>query len=285
MDERTDTRIAALEAEIARLRSELVGQRLPKEPATSDRRGMVKLMVAGAVGAVTGAAAAQRATSSCHGRDPVLQGVINEARRTTVIDASARLRLERSSGGSSASSATVSSPTPIPRVRRAPSGPEASSGVLYIDVWGLVGSTTARPDAGQGRWRKIAGPGTAGQLHVLPTPVRVYDSRPGEAPRRRRAEGTAGRQHAADDRHHGNASGVPATATAVLVEPDHHQPANRRFRRCVAGWAHGRARRTSTSPPRKTSPPHCRGLRHRRHDSIQSNTITDFLIDVIGYYE
>jgi hypothetical protein len=28
-------------------------------------------------------------------------------------------------------------------------------------------------------WRKIAGPSTAGQLHLLPSPLRAYDSRPG----------------------------------------------------------------------------------------------------------
>jgi hypothetical protein len=33
-----------------------------------------------------------------------------------------------------------------------------------------------------GVWRKISGPSTAGQLHALPSPVRVYDSRTGTGP-------------------------------------------------------------------------------------------------------
>jgi hypothetical protein len=34
----------------------------------------------------------------------------------------------------------------------------------------------------QGAWRKLAGPGTVGALHLLPVPVRVYDTRPEEQP-------------------------------------------------------------------------------------------------------
>jgi hypothetical protein len=33
-----------------------------------------------------------------------------------------------------------------------------------------------------GSWRKLAGPNTAGGYHLLPAPVRVYDSRPGTSP-------------------------------------------------------------------------------------------------------
>jgi hypothetical protein len=33
-----------------------------------------------------------------------------------------------------------------------------------------------------GRWQKIGGPSAAGQLHVLPAPARIYDSRVGEQP-------------------------------------------------------------------------------------------------------
>ncbi len=67
-----------------------------------------------------------------------------------------------------------------------------------------------------GVWRKISGPETAGVLHILPTPKRVYDSRPGFPP----ATGTkaplaAGSPRAVDLT--ANSSGIPSSAIAVLV--------------------------------------------------------------------
>ena len=57
----------------------------------------------------------------------------------------------------------------------APDRPSAALGALVEDaagdLWLCVANT---PDT----WRKVGGPATAGQLHVLPAPVRVYDSRP-----------------------------------------------------------------------------------------------------------
>jgi hypothetical protein len=45
-----------------------------------------------------------------------------------------------------------------------------SSGDMYVCVAGGTGNAA--------QFRKIAGVGTSGQLHLLPAPVRVYDSRP-----------------------------------------------------------------------------------------------------------
>jgi len=78
------------------------------------------------------------------------------------------------------------------------------------DLWVCVASGTP------GTFRKVAGPATAGQLHLLPTPTRVYDSRPGNAP----ALGTKsplanGAIRDIDAK--GNGSGVPEHATAVLA--------------------------------------------------------------------
>jgi len=44
------------------------------------------------------------------------------------------------------------------------------------DLWYCTVSGTP------GVWRKVSGPGTSGQLHALPAPVRVYDSRSGTGP-------------------------------------------------------------------------------------------------------
>jgi hypothetical protein len=68
-----------------------------------------------------------------------------------------------------------------------------------------------------GTWRRVAGPSTAGALVPLPTPVRVYDSRPGQVPI---AVGPktplpANVPRTLDLKN--NLSGVPAGATAVLV--------------------------------------------------------------------
>ena len=52
MDQRIEARIAALEAELNSLKS-LVAPTTESGPVTSDRRGMMKLMAATAVGAAT----------------------------------------------------------------------------------------------------------------------------------------------------------------------------------------------------------------------------------------
>lgn len=78
------------------------------------------------------------------------------------------------------------------------------------ELWFCVTSGTP------GVWRRLSGPTTAGSFHVLPTPVRVYDSRPGTTP-------NVGNKSAlpADGIRtldlKANSSGVPAGATAALV--------------------------------------------------------------------
>ncbi len=87
---------------------------------------------------------------------------------------------------------------------------DAATGNLFMCV-------VAAPAGQVGTWRKITGPATAGALHVLPTPVRVYDSRPGNPPV---AVGPKTPLAAATPRTcdlKANSSGVPAGATAVLV--------------------------------------------------------------------
>ncbi|HMJ75122.1 MAG TPA: hypothetical protein VK507_04070 [Iamia sp.] len=68
-----------------------------------------------------------------------------------------------------------------------------------------------------GTWRKLGGPTTAGQLHVLPAPVRVYDSRPGtmpaQAPKTPLPAGNVARTIDLKV----NTSTVPAGATGALL--------------------------------------------------------------------
>lgn len=78
------------------------------------------------------------------------------------------------------------------------------------DLWVCVAAGTP------GTWRKVAGPTSAGTFHLLPSPVRVYDSRPGTAPAvgsKTKLTGNAARELSVT----ANSSGVPAGATAVSV--------------------------------------------------------------------
>ncbi|HEX7131012.1 MAG TPA: hypothetical protein VF228_00465 [Iamia sp.] len=78
-------------------------------------------------------------------------------------------------------------------------------------LWACTASGTP------GTWRKLVGTGTAGAFHLLPAPVRIYDSRPSSTP----AQGPktplpAGNVARTIDCKH-NGSGVPAGATGVVI--------------------------------------------------------------------
>ncbi len=66
-----------------------------------------------------------------------------------------------------------------------------------------------------GTWRKLAGPDTAGSFHILPSTIRVYDSRPGDPPITVQKGTIGGAETRAIDCKLG--AGVPAGATAVVV--------------------------------------------------------------------
>lgn len=78
------------------------------------------------------------------------------------------------------------------------------------DLWACAVAGTP------GTWRKLAGPATAGSLHMLATPTRVYDSRPGNPPAIGLKTPLAnGATRVIDTK--ANSSGVPAHSTAVLA--------------------------------------------------------------------
>lgn len=90
----------------------------------------------------------------------------------------------------------------------------ASEGELR---WTGTGLWACIANGNPGRWRRVVGEDTAGAFHVLPTPVRIYDSRPGtipsQGPKAPFPGGTATRT--LDCKHNG--SRVPAGATAVVL--------------------------------------------------------------------
>ena len=86
-------------------------------------------------------------------------------------------------------------------------------GELYFDRNGTLWVCTA--DGTPGTWSRIGGAGTAGAFTVLPTPVRVYDTRPTST---RPGGGTGpvtGTRHGIDLT--ANSSGLPTDATAAMV--------------------------------------------------------------------
>lgn len=120
----------------------------------------------------------------------------------------------------SARSATIGFPTPTSGARHGPAGDFASNSVgdLARDQNGDLWFCTASGSAVTGVFRKVSGPGVAGSLHLLSTPKRVYDSRLGGQTPLSNSERTinvttvgVGLPGA------GSASGVPTSATAILV--------------------------------------------------------------------
>ncbi|HEX7135512.1 MAG TPA: hypothetical protein VF228_23250 [Iamia sp.] len=103
-----------------------------------------------------------------------------------------------------------------------PAPPDATAPALegqlrWVHVEGTTNALWACIAPGTpGTWRKVTGMGTAGALHLLETPRRAYDSRPGtQPPQGPKTPLAAGNPRTIDLKHNG--SGVPAGATGVLL--------------------------------------------------------------------
>ncbi len=283
MDTRIEARIDALEAEISSLKRALV--ETDDGPVTSDRRGMVKLLAATAVGAVTGAAilGAQPA-AALHG-GPMLKGQINEGTEETLVtnhNGSAFL-LNASSVGYGVQTRGATANALFNATGEAPLGSTALAGALYVDGagdwWAAV--TGNAPSV----WLKLAGPSTAGQLHVLTAPVRVYDSRPGEAPATVGPKAQTEINVARTIDTTVNSSGVPQGANAVLITLTIAGPTTAGF---ATTWPGGAIPGTSTinfSPGQNIATTTTVGCGPLATIQVLSNSVTDFLVDVIGYYQ
>jgi len=102
-----------------------------------------------------------------------------------------------------------------PRGLPAPSRADAHlQAELVVDIDGDLWFNIA--EGIPGTWRRMSGPNTAGAFTVLPTPVRVYDSRPNNPPNNV-TKGPIANATARTIACTNNASGVPVGATAVLV--------------------------------------------------------------------
>lgn len=159
------------------------------------------------------------------------------------------------------------------------------AGELYYDrfknLWFCV--TSGIP----GTWRKIAGPSTAGALTVLPTPVRVYDSRPAFPP----AIGTksplvASTARACDLK--ANSSGVPAGATAALVSLTATGTTGAFggflsiYRNGIA-WP-GTSSLNWSGPGQTTAVTTLTAVDSASLCALYANVATDVIVDVLAYY-
>lgn len=137
-----------------------------------------------------------------------------------------------------------------------------------------------------GTWRKLAGKTTAGALHVLAVPARIYDSRPGTAP----AVGTKSPLAPNTARTLDlkvNSSGVPAGATAALLTVLLVNAANADGNFTV--WAAGAARPQANTmvwggSARRFTATAVTALDTQARCQVLASQTTDVVIDVVGYY-
>ena len=136
-----------------------------------------------------------------------------------------------------------------------------------------------------GGWRKLAGPNTAGQLHVLPSPVRVYDSRSGEAPTAIGPKVPTDINGVRIVNTTGNASGVPTNARAVLINLTITGPKGPGF---ASAWATGPFPGTSSinfAAGQNVAATTVVGCGPSATIQVLTSTVTDFVVDVIGFYQ
>ena len=212
MDQRIDARIAALEAELLELKR-AVATDAEAAPATSDRRGMIKLVAATAVGAVAGAGIFNTQPAAVADGGPVLLGVTNDSTAATLVTCTSDSAINAYGGGGYG---------------------VISDGNLANALFGGSGSSP------------LGGGGGIGELYV---------------------------------------DGVPATANAVLVNLTIAGPQGSGF---ASAWPSGPFPGTSSinfSVGQNIAATTTVGCGPGATIQILSNTVTDFLVDVIGYYQ
>lgn len=137
-----------------------------------------------------------------------------------------------------------------------------------------------------GTFRKVSGYSTAGSLHLLPTPVRVYDSRPGTSPATApKAKLAAGVARTLDCT--ANRSGVPKDAAGVLVTLLVVNAASGSGNLTI--WAAGATRPAANNmvwggTAGRFSSLAVSALGPNGTVDVMSSVATDFVLDVTGFY-
>ena len=151
----------------------------------------------------------------------------------------------------------------------------------------MTGGGATIDSATDGGWRKIAGPNTAGQLHMLPSPVRLpHDSRPGLAPTAvgPKVPTVSNAVRILDTT--ANTSGVPANVWAgAHLNLTITGPQAPGF---ASAWATGAFPGTSSInfvAGQSIAVTTVVGCGPAATIQVLANTATDFLVDMIGYYQ
>jgi len=295
LDNTLEARVQALEAELEAIRGvkrpsggSVVAAREEAKPASvagppvSDRRGVVKLLAAGAVGAVATTALRAQPVAAADGQ-AVVQGSTNNAQTTTILRASDDTALMLGSdAGYGLESDGVAGNALFDAGGDAPLGSQAFAGTLWVDRDGNWWAST-KSDIDDGQWRKLAGQGTAGALHLLSSPKRVYDSRPGEPPAIEPKSPLAPNTARTIDPK-GNSSGVPGSARGVLITMTIPALGAGGF---ATVWPSGAWPGTSNinfSPNQNIATTTVVGLGAGGTFLVQSNVATNVIIDIVGYY-
>ena len=123
--------------------------------------------------------------------------------------------------GGAASTRCHVEPARRDRSRPAPSLAAGSAGTVGELVFDGARWWLCLASGAPGSWREVAGPAATGTLHLLESPVRAYDSRPGHAPTGvTKGKLEQDRERVIDLR----AARLPADAHAVLIELTVHGP-------------------------------------------------------------
>ena len=157
----------------------------------------------------------------------------------------------------------------------------ASAGTLARDASGNMWVAVATND-----WRKVAGPESAGTLHLLPTPTRVYDSRAGKLPNvGTKAPLTSGSRTINCTK---NSSGVPTDAKGVIVNVTVLWTSAAGYVAVTPGGAGDTGTSTANSPGAgaKTASSVTVGCGDGAKIDVSSGSgaAFDFIVDVNGYY-
>jgi len=157
----------------------------------------------------------------------------------------------------------------------------ASVGTLARDSDGNMWVAVAGND-----WRKVAGPQSAGTLHLLRTPTRVYDSRAGKLPNvGTKAPLSSGSRTINCTK---NASGVPSDAKGVIVNVTVLWSSATGYVAVTPGGAGDTGTSTANSPGAggKTASSVTVGCGDGAKIDVSSGSgaTFDFLVDVNGYY-
>jgi hypothetical protein len=294
LDNTLEARVQALEAELAAIRSaprprsrsvDTTEAEEPQEsagPPVSDRRGVVKLLAASAVGVVAAAAVNPGRAAATDGQ-PVIQGEDNDGTTMTFIHATdgTALGCHSENGYGIGCWGPYGNALFVP-FDQSPLAYTSDMGALWVDHEGNWWAATA--DGTDSKWRKFAGPGTAGTLHLLSAPKRVYDSRPGEPPLiDPKSPLSPSIPRTIDPK--GNSSGVPANAQGVVITLTVTGTGGGGFAAVWPSGAHpGTSNINFTGANQTIATTTVVGLAAGATFQLLASIATHVIIDVIGYY-